>query len=281
MWLNKVFKKKAGTKKLPANDWLPQPSWIEDWVKQMIARDKHFFYRRSLILERDLPFHDPIEYTIELSRKIVKNLGLPSKNIVASFSGVHSAGRIEHRTGEPYFIEISSHWKHDRTAIAAIIAHEMSHAWMDDQGIRQNNKDFNEMLTDVTAVLLGLGVLLMNGLSVEKTVSQSQTSRQILRIKNYIEGKDMGYTLSIFMKHKNLEPNQVLPALYSNARSAFELGQEEFIKRQNLIYNSRQIENWVVICPMCFQKMRLPNIKKNIILDCPNCKKKTRYVCAR
>ncbi|MBN1794407.1 MAG: hypothetical protein JW844_05530 [Candidatus Omnitrophica bacterium] len=289
MWFSRARKKSSAKKKEQdtAAGWVADATWIEKWVNRMLKRDRYFFYKRWWITEEQISFANPIDYIIELSREVVKNLGLPSRNIVAAFSGIDSAGKIECQTGKPYFIEISDKWKDNRTAIAAIIAHEMTHAWMDDQGLREADTQTNEKLTDITAILLGLGVLLVNGLEAEKITAQWYTENFIsgtrtdhkrqLRIQNYISDVEMGIALSIFAAHKNIEPGEVKKKLNSAARTAFDKGHREFMKRQAEIQDARQVESWIVLCPGCFQKMRLPNHDKNIILKCPVCSREARY----
>lgn len=289
MWFNRILQKVSAKHKTQRGitDWLAETSWIENWVKQMLKKDKYFFYKRWWIFEEKISFTNPIDYIIELGKEIVKNLGLPSRNIVATFSGVDSAGRVEHQSGEPYFIEISNKWRDNRIAIAAIIAHEMAHVWMDEQSLREADTQMNEKLTDLTAILLGLGVLLMNGLEVEKTVAQWSTEdcisgtktdhKRQLRIQSYISDIEMGIALSIFATHKNIEPNEFKKKMNIAAQTAFDKGYREFIRRQNEIQNSRQVESWIVLCPGCFQKLRIPRHTKNIQLSCPICSRETKY----
>lgn len=288
MWFNQILQKISAKykKQGKVSNWLAETSWIENWVNQMVKRDKYFFYKRRLITEETISFNNPIDYIIELSREIVKNLGLPSKNIVGTFSGVSSAGKVEHRSGEPYFIEISNEWKDDRIAIAAIIAHEMAHVWMDEQGFREADVQMNEKLTDLTAVLLGLGVLLMNGLKAEKTVAQWSTEicgtrtdhRKQLSIKNYITDVEMGYALSVFAAHKNIDCSELKKKMNTTAAVAFNRGYYmEFVRRQDEIQSSRQVESWIVLCSGCFQKLRVPSHAKNIEMTCPLCSRKTKY----
>lgn len=289
MWFNQILQKISAKHKIQrrVSNWLTEISWIENWVNQMVKRDKYFFYKRRLITEEKISFTNPIDYIIELVREIVKNLGLPSKNIVATFSGVSSAGKVEHRSGEPYFIEISNEWKDNRIAIAAIIAHEMAHVWMDEQGFRETDTQMNEKLTDLSAILFGLGVLLMNGLGVEKTISlkttydlsgaQTEHKRQ-LRIQNYINKIDMGYAMSIFAAHKGIDGDELRKKMNSEAAVAFASGNIRFISRQDEIRNNKQVESWVVLCPGCFQKLRILNHAKNFEVTCPMCSRKTKYI---
>ena len=52
-------------------------------------------------------------------------------------------------------------------AVGAIIAHELSHQLLAGEGIWDEDVEANERLTDLTAVVAGMGKLLLNGLSAE------------------------------------------------------------------------------------------------------------------
>lgn len=51
-------------------------------------------------------------------------------------------------------------------AVGSILAHEMTHAFLLPKGIALNDPNENEMFTDLAAVFIGLGKLLLNGLTV-------------------------------------------------------------------------------------------------------------------
>jgi len=73
------------------------------------------------------------------------------------------AGQI--RAATPiYSIRLPFFYVGKKYALGAILAHEMTHAFLFSRGILLDDPHENEMLTDLAAVFIGLGKLLINGL---------------------------------------------------------------------------------------------------------------------
>jgi hypothetical protein len=88
----------------------------------------------------------------------------------------NTAGHIElDRSGRDVFVELSPHVCEYKDAVLAVLCHELSHKFLHKQGIKIGATVLEqEFLTDVTAVYLGLGKIMLNG-------CQCQTSRQRTR----------------------------------------------------------------------------------------------------
>ena len=69
-------------------------------------------------------------------------------------------------SGPEVFIEIDSDMMEFPDAVAATLCHEVCHKWLHSHGIRLPVTIENEVLTDVTAVFLGFGKVMLNGCSV-------------------------------------------------------------------------------------------------------------------
>jgi hypothetical protein len=79
--------------------------------------------------------------------------------------------------------------------IGAVLAHEMTHQWLFLNGISYDDEDMNEKLTDLTSFVIGLGKLMLNGLSKEAS------GLQCLSLKlGYIEPELMLYAYEIVNK---------------------------------------------------------------------------------
>lgn len=72
------------------------------------------------------------------------------------------AGRIKSASQMP-LIQIPFFYVGKKYAVAGILSHEMTHALLYQNGIWLNDPDENEAFTDLTAVFVGLGKLLLNG----------------------------------------------------------------------------------------------------------------------
>lgn len=72
------------------------------------------------------------------------------------------AGQIRSAIYLPY-IQIPFFYVGKKYALGGILAHEMTHALLYSRGISLEDSKENELLTDLTAVFVGLGKLLLNG----------------------------------------------------------------------------------------------------------------------
>ncbi len=81
----------------------------------------------------------------------------------------NTAGHIELRYGEPgVFVEVSNDICGFPEAVLATLCHEISHKYLHANGIRYGSLQIEqEILTDVAAVYLGLGKLMLNGSECE------------------------------------------------------------------------------------------------------------------
>ena len=75
------------------------------------------------------------------------------------------AGQISSSTSS-HSIEIPFYYAGRKYAVGYIIAHEMTHAFLFSKGISLNDSKENEVFTDLTAIFIGLGKFLMNGVIV-------------------------------------------------------------------------------------------------------------------
>jgi len=72
------------------------------------------------------------------------------------------AGQIRSGSYLPY-IQIPFFYVGKKYMLGGILAHEMTHALLYSRGISLEDSKENELLTDLTAVFVGLGKLLLNG----------------------------------------------------------------------------------------------------------------------
>jgi hypothetical protein len=123
---------------------------------------------------RDVQFYDNLEPWridtidfIELqhsAKKIADFLGLTGLTFLISVSkqDKNTAGHIELENSNDVFIEIDSNTNYNDRTILAILSHEICHKYLQLQNIKLIGRE-NEILTDVAAIYLGLGKLILNG----------------------------------------------------------------------------------------------------------------------
>jgi hypothetical protein len=79
--------------------------------------------------------------------------------------------------------------------IGAVLPHEMTHQWLFLNGIGYDDESMNEKLTDLTSFGIGLGKLMLNGLSKEASGLQG-----VALNLGYIEPELMLYAYEIVNK---------------------------------------------------------------------------------
>ena len=146
--------------------------------------DKLNFLSKN-ITEMDLNGHDflfeptehiynKLESGFELDLQYVANnisdhIGIDSAPICKYEWGIKMepevAGQIS-SSASSHYIEIPFFYAGKKHAIGTILAHEITHAFLFLKGIMIDDSKENEMLTDLTAIYIGLGKFLINGIFV-------------------------------------------------------------------------------------------------------------------
>lgn len=157
-----------------------------------------------------------------------------------------AAGRVR-RNGNWWNIEVDRNLRWELNAMAAIIAHEMAHVFLDYHGIGLASQTDNELLVDTVAALVGFGPLMLEAYQPKRSEIQSYEGRTVHESK-------IGY----------LEPESVR-WLSDFQRSVWE-GRVELCR--GYVYLARQD---AIRCVVCGLLMRLPHLQSTIVLNCPSC----------
>lgn len=83
--------------------------------------------------------------------------------------------------------------------IGTVLAHEMTHQWLFLNGVGYEDQDMNEKLTDLASFALGLGKLMLNGLSEEACGFDCQSF-----VHGYIEPDLMLYAYGVINKYNGV-----------------------------------------------------------------------------
>jgi len=148
----------------------------EEWVNEKL---------NSLSLKLGIFKPNPYEFYFEPSEKIYEKLESGDEHDlqyvateIARHIGVVYTPTVKYDWGlkmEPemagqirfttplHYIQIPFFYVGKKYALGAILAHEMTHAFLISKGIFLNEKNENEMFTDLAAICIGLGKLLVNG----------------------------------------------------------------------------------------------------------------------
>jgi len=202
-----------------------------------------------------------------------------------------SAARVEVRDAREIFIEYKHTGRLHSSELWAVMAHEIAHIFLHRMGIRFNDTQQNEILTDTTAIYLGFGIFFLNSQREEVTrIQPNSTERKITSI-GYISADEMGYVLAQrdFVRNES----SIEKITSSIGKSAYKDGKERFSQeRMQRPYSVRSMQNQVLHrlgwmsakerkgitfpCLICKQTIRIPSLYKTLDVTCPRCCMKLR-----
>ena len=140
---------------------------IEECIRKVTFLEKSLGTKIQYQILDPFPLYSKDIIGIQNAGKIIsKFIGLSDYIFVISINKLekNTGGHIELDHGKKQvFIEISEEILKFKDAILAILAHEITHEYLYINNISFSNKYENEILTDIAAIFLGFGKLMLNG----------------------------------------------------------------------------------------------------------------------
>ena len=140
---------------------------IEECIRKVTFLEKSLGTKIQYQILDPFPLYSKDIIGIQNAGKIIANfIGLSDYIFVISINKLkkNTGGHIELEYGrKKVFIEISEEILKFEDAILAILAHEITHEYLYINNISFSNKYENEILTDIAAIFLGFGKLMING----------------------------------------------------------------------------------------------------------------------
>jgi len=209
-------------------------------VSEVLAQD---YIRKLSQLEKQIgtwtkyrimnPFNIDPSDNVDLqraARNIAQFIGLNDLTFIITVKSLKGdrAGQIDlvHNEKEVY-IEISDDILDFDNAVLTTIAHEITHKFMHRHKIScySQNRYENEILTDITAVFIGLGKLMMNGCEVKRKYSRtggdSQTYTKSITT-GYLNMEQLAYVYRMVCTMRKIPKTTMIHGLAPNAIIALE-----------------------------------------------------------
>jgi len=140
---------------------------IEECIRKVTFLEESLGTKIQYQILDPFPLYSKDIIGIQNAGKIIANfIGLSNYIFVISINKLekNTGGHIELEYGKKeVFIEISEEILKFEDAILAILAHEITHEYLYINNISFSNKYENEILTDIAAIFLGFGKLMLNG----------------------------------------------------------------------------------------------------------------------
>ncbi len=244
---------------------------------------------------RILPHEDITLGVHRVASALARHLRLPAGSIVINFRQMEVAGRVELTADDVYLVELHSRYQNDRRDIAAVLAHKITHVFLHRAGLGFDTVQEDELLTDTTAVYLGVGHLCLDAYRVTMTTRWNTSTIRKEKL-GYLTPEEFGYVLG----KRSLAFAENCPALITSpaAKKAFtegfrraRLDHEQaplaacsWLRRLGYYWNRSRVRSVclgsglkglsryfagyqfavaeemrvILECPVCSQKLRLP-----------------------
>lgn len=262
-------------------------------------------------------FREDATHVEQLAMVIAKYYGLSVGSISVGFKDMgDKAAQIMQLTSHSCHIDIDSEKVENSNELLAILAHEMTHSFLDSIHLSFNDTIKNEILTDTTAAYLGLGNLILNAHSIRIKKINGNTSSISYKLFGYLKSDEFGYVLA---KRAKKFDNDPVPFLVSEARSAYRTGLSALNAEYKQLpldcgthWSDKLIYKWhrmcaareakkngtydkdykhlgykievrdrvvyiIFRCRLCLQLLRIPAFRSLISVHCPRCE--SIYTC--
>jgi hypothetical protein len=175
----------------------------------------------------------PIQYA---GKTIARHVGLDNLTFIISPTTLDpsTAGHIELRYGDPaVFVEISTCICTFKDAVLATLCHEVSHKFLHVNGIRHGNMQIEqEFLTDVAAVYLGMGKIMLNGCECQRSETRTEGDKTITTTHTlrtgYISRECFAFVYRLVCAMRRIPATQFLAGLSEEAKKSIAACEREY-----------------------------------------------------
>ena len=205
---------------------------FKDWIKKITYLEVEL--GKNVKYEQLEPFYVNTNSIVDIqkaAKKISYFLGLKGLTfIVGKFKQEENvAGNIElEQYAKEVYIEISEDLEEFEESLLSTLAHEITHKYMLIYNIScgkgSAHEYENEILTDITAVFLGLGKLMINGSHVKKTTITHENDTKIEETKKmnvgYLKIAELGFVYRLICTMRNISNKEMISNLTKDAELA-------------------------------------------------------------
>lgn len=255
----------------PTVDWFEKRFvTLQDCVGNILAHKVKLF--KPLGIEQS---HVKVKDGKWLTEHVLEHLSLPRGDIQFEFKKLEGdiAGTVKN-TGIGYLVEMSQDLQDNFRALSAILIHELMHIYLGEHGLSYKSQDECEELTDLSCVLLGFGLPMINakrawhvergvlgGAGIEKGNSY--------HIIGYLSEEQIGYAFAYFISQNDIPIKDVQAGIDSQCWHIVFKGitlqksnlDKVIARRKTMQFLSEQSSKRDIrefSCPACLLKMAVP-----------------------
>jgi len=257
---------------------------IEECIRKVTFLEKSLGMKTQYQILDPFPLYSKDIIGIQNAGKIIANfIGLSDYMFVTSINrlekNVGGHIKLEHAKKQ-VFIEISEEILKFKDAILAILVHEITHEYLYINNISFSNEYENEILTDITAIFLGFGKLMLNGSENENIWKNyyfggSTTITDKLGI-GYLEGSKIAFVYLLVCSMRDISEkkymsnlsNKSIQLLQESKRDYWHIFNNHFNKSNEankLISNFHSIvyESQLILCDINKKLVYLQKINEH------------------
>lgn len=158
----------------------------------------------------------------KLARKMACFINMPFFTITVTFTRQKksTAGHIEGHDpdSQNVFIEIDPDYIRHHDALLKVLAHEISHKYLEFHRLSLNSIMDNERLTDVTAIFLGFGTAALNGIKYTETGFKDIETKYTRTVTNgYLDLDESAFVHDIVCRMRGLNDASIFSGLNEEA----------------------------------------------------------------
>lgn len=243
----------------------------EMWGEERPPHNSRFLqiFPEILLRKDDLSTDDVAEAAkilVSETRKRINKLQVPFRKPRVEFTKLlpnNEPGHIEFGEYET-IIRIHPDYRDNPFGLASILCHELAHFILDHNGLRKNNTNENEKLTDLFIFVCGQGLIHLQGI-IEVTNENNQTIENRL---GYLSLEEMAYAHARCSTQHKISTSKIAPE-YLSGKVFEELKKAiNFLKIKNS--KSESLAE-IILCPSN-HILRISTDKKSQTIRCPKCK---------
>ena len=222
---------------------------------------------RDLTLELGVAEGDDLQTAVD---RIKAGMGLEGGDILLTYHvGKTPPAYIENKNGS-LKIYFSREVKQKKEQIN-VLTHELGHIYVWDlEGYIPEGYD-EEKIVDSSSAYLGLGILVLNGLTDDTVFLPGGISKTEKKFFGYLRPEQFGYLVARYCAEHGIMKENVAPFLTSTGRKYFNIGCNYLAQQNNVAYGSVGEATGGYWCPRCGHFTRVSLAEKINGLKCPDC----------
>jgi len=224
----------------------------QDYIDKIILLENHSYRMKNYELLNPPDYNGNLD-VIEIQKiakvlsyhigydKLIFTISFKNFNKThGTFQEVYSkntAGNILLDESEDVLIHVSSDLEKYPDSILATLSHEISHKYIHFNRLTFENSYENEVFTDLTAVFLGFGKLMLNGVEVTKTTTSGNVHNTYTKKVGYLDRQQLAF---IYLTVNHLNGLSRL-SLYSQLRTDVIKEIKEVEKKYRIFFKNIKI----------------------------------------